>query len=340
MPDAAAPIVWLAETPADAQTSAALSAWARSRSLTLVAPAEAARNPLPVDLAVAGTVEDLLDSARDAITARSGPEVDRALRAAQDLLTAHPELPNAAWLMAEVERGRSARWLRIAPVDIEAAQRAWSRAGALDAGRMAGAGEVETAPAPAAAITLQMRPSREAQIWVDGVPVGPGVFESRAGPHAVVVTWGGNPIWAAWVETSPGPSTVTLSALDAPACSSADLEQAHIAGDHVESSLAQCGRWIAAAPGVTPGSLRVADCHGDRCDSFADWRPPPVWTQPINPDQHERGRRAGGWPTWGTWGLVGAGVAVASAVVIGVVASSSRSSPSAAGFALGPLTTH
>ena len=45
-----------------------------------------------------------------------------------------------------------------------------------------------------------------------------------------------------------------------------------------------------------------------------------------------------GWPAWATWGLVGTGVAVASGVVIAVIASSSRSAGGSE-WTLGP-TTH
>lgn len=323
-PDASATLVWVGEEPADAASSAALSAWARSRAIGLVAPAPLSRAALPLDLGVAGTVEDLLASARDALTGRSGAEVDRALTAAQDLLSAHPDLPNAAWLMAEVERARAARWLRIAPTETQAAERASSRADALDGGRMAGAGETEATMAQAATITLQMRHSREAQIWIDGSPVSTGAIESRSGPHAIVVTWLGAPIWAAWVETPPGASTVTLSDLDAPACSTADLEGAHVEGDRVDAELARCGRWVVATHGLAPGSIRVATCEASQCGPLTEWRPSPVWSQPLTP---ERQRRAG-WPAWATWGLVGTGVAVASGVVIAVALASSRSAGS------------
>jgi hypothetical protein len=320
-PDASAPIVWLGDAPADAEASATLSAWARTRALGLVTPADVVRATLPLDLGIAATVEDLLDSARDALTGRSGAEVDRALGAAQDLLAAHPELPNAAWLMAEVERVRSTRWRRIPPTEVQAAERASSRADSLDGGRMAGAGETDANTAQTATITLQMRSSREAQIWVDGSSVATGVIESRSGPHSIVVTWLGAPIWAAWVEAPAGASTVALSELDPPACSSADLERARLDGDHVDAELAQCTRWVVATRGPTPGSIRLAVCQASRCGPLADWRPSPVWSQNLTQDRERRS----GWPSWAPWGLVGAGVAVASGVVVAVALSSSRS---------------
>jgi hypothetical protein len=320
-PDAAATVVWLDERPADAQSAAALTVWARSHGMRLVPPTDEARTTLTVDLGIAATVEDWLDSARDALTARSAADVDRALAAAESLLEAHPELPNAAWLMAEVERARAARFRRINPTDVEAAERAGSRAYALDGGRLAGAGETQATMPPTTTITLQMRGAREEQVWIDGSPASTLSVESRAGPHAIVVTWQGAPIWAKWIEALPGASTVALSDLDAPACSSADLESAHIVeGAHLEANLALCANWVGAAPGLTPGAIRVATCEADQCTPLADWHPAPLWSQPVQPERKHRS----GWPAWATWGLVGTGVAVASGIVAAVVASSSR----------------
>lgn len=320
-PDAPATIVWLGEQPADAQAEAGLTAWARSHRVRLVPPTDDTRAALTVDLGVAATIEDWLDSARDALTARSAAEVDRALAAAQGLLDAHPELPNAAWLMAEVERARAARFRRITPTDVEAAERAAARAYALDGGRLAGAGEAQATMPPTTTITLQMRGSREEQVWIDGSPATTLAVDSRAGPHAIVVTWWGAPIWAQWIEATPGASTVALSELDAPACSSADLETAHIAEvDRVDANLVQCAHWVAVGPGLTRGAIRIATCEADQCTPLANWRPAPLWSQPVQPEHKHRS----GWPAWATWGLVGTGAAVAAGVVVAVIASSSR----------------
>jgi hypothetical protein len=331
--DAPTPIVWLGEAPVDADATATLSAWARSHGIRLEPPARFVPKPLPVDLNLAATVEDQLDAARDAIAAGSSTDADQALGAAQAVLGSHPELPNAAWLMAEVERGRAARWRRIVPADPEAAERSSARADALDSGRMAGANERAAPPGQGSTLTFRMRPSREAQVWLDGVPVTAGAVESVAGPHALVVTWAGAPFWASWIETPPGPSIVPLSALDPSPCSDADFEQVRAVRDRVEADLTRCGNWIAVAPGGTSGTIRFAICQNAACSSLTEWRPPPVWSKPLEPEH-----KHSGLPAWAAWGLVGTGVAVATGVVIGVVASSSRSAPQAE-FVLGGLDT-
>jgi hypothetical protein len=166
-----------------------------------------------------------------------------------------------------------------------------------------------------------MRPSREGQVWLDGIAVTEEAVESAAGPHALVVTWDGAPLWASWIDTPPGPSSVRLSALDPTACSDADFEQVLAVRDRVEAPLTRCGNWVAVAPGPTSGEILFAVCENAECSPMTEWRSPPVWSRPVEPE-----RKHSGLPAWATWGLVGTGVAaVATGVVIGVVALSSRS---------------
>jgi hypothetical protein len=333
--DAATVVVWLSEAPADARSSALLSSWARERGLTLVSPRFPAWTPLPVDLSIAAAVEDRLESARDALVAGSGPDIDRAIESAADLLGAHPQLPNAAWLMAEVERLRSARWRRLAPIDTTAADRAWTRAAALDGGRSAGPGEQASSGPEPATVTLEMHAWSGERVWLDGAPVGPGPVSCRAGPHNLVVAWQQGPVWASWIEVPPGVSAVGLSALDAPACSTGDLGDARVEGNRVLAGEARCPRWVAAAPGTAPDSIRLATCEAGDCSALADWRPVPIWAQPRPPDA-DRGSH---WPAWATWSLVGTGAAVATAVVVGLVAGQQTAAKSSQ-FVLGPLNTN
>ncbi|MGH7436349.1 MAG: hypothetical protein ACRENE_11810, partial [Polyangiaceae bacterium] len=123
--DAPATVVWIAPAPPDADPRKALAGWAASRGVTLVEPAPWRPDALEVDPHVAGDVEDLIDRARDALAGTDGSAVDREIAKAEALLRAHPELPQAAWLMAEVERVRAVRLGQMPPVDAAAATRAW-----------------------------------------------------------------------------------------------------------------------------------------------------------------------------------------------------------------------
>src|SRR5579859_3430113 len=119
--DAEATLVWIAAAPADAEQARAIASWGSAHGLRLVSPTVPLPQPPPlagrpaVDLRIADDVAVQLERARDALAALDGAEVDRALATAEASLRAHPELPQAAWLLAEVERTRSTRLRRVAP---------------------------------------------------------------------------------------------------------------------------------------------------------------------------------------------------------------------------------
>ena len=317
--DASATIVWLwlAYAPPDADQVRALSAWAQSNRIELVEPSDLVPAALTVDPGIAPAVEAQLERARDAAAAKDENEVDRALGSARNLLDAHAELPNAAWLMAEVERARSTQMRRMRRAYREEADRAWARAEALDGGRVPGLGETASTGHPQAA-TLFIAPLPDEQAWLDGVPSTSGSVSSREGPHSLVVTWHRAPAWAGWIEIPPGNSTLPLPVLGAPACSRADLERARATRILVDASEVRCARWVAVTPGLLPGAVRVATCASGRCDALVDWQSPPAWTwQPADR------KRTARWPAWATWGLVGTGVAIGAAVAVGVAAGQS-----------------
>jgi hypothetical protein len=320
-------LVWIAPDPPDAEETRALASWARTHGIELRPPRDErslVATSVPGDLGVVDEVEDLVERAHDATAAREGDAIDRATAAAEDRLRAHPELPQAAWLMAEVERARSTRWRRIDPTDAEAADREWVRAEALDGGRMPGLGETSAASQPAdAQVTLALPDGDEARL--DGAHVSEaGVTATHAGPHALVVMADGAPVWAGWIDLPPGPSAVEIDAPAPTPCSSADAARASLtAGDSagvsasVRAQRVRCARWVAVAPGPTPGALRIATCEGARCSDLLVWRDVPPWIAPApvagNP---EAGRLQHPWPRWATWVLAGAGVAVAAGIAV------------------------
>jgi hypothetical protein len=338
--DAPATLVWIAPGLPDETQARSMASWAQAHSRSLSAPAEERPPTLHVDLSIAEEVERALDRAREAIAASDGPAVDASLAAAEAALRAHPELPQGAWLMAEVERTRSTRLRRVAPMDAAAAERAWVRAEALDGGRVAGVGEAPSAGHPEpATVRLEVTPAG-AEVVLDGAPIADGASEvaARAGPHVVVVTWRGEPIWATWIETPPGPSVLRAVAPPPPPCSSSDLSPVRLApnADGVEASGVRCPQWVAALPGSAPGEVRVASCEGDRCGPLLSWRAAVTaalpWSPPATPGNH------GGWPAWGTWGVIGAGAAVAIGTGVALVASGAlHSSPPQTRFVSGGI---
>jgi hypothetical protein len=308
--DAPATTVWVAPALPDAEQTRALSSWARTHGVRLMAPVEGSAPSLAVDPRIADDVERLLDRARDAMVARDGEAVDRVLSAAASTLQAHPELPQAAWLMAEVERARSTRLHRIAPVDDSAAAAAWTGAEALDGGRVAGIGE-QGAPSPApATLALPSGLPAGARVRIDGATASPGTVATHAGPHALVVEIDGSPAWASWIEAKAGTSAVQVSAPLAPECSRADVTRATPSGDGVDATGVRCASWIAVL--AEPAGVRVAVCAGDHCGPFVVWRAPVPWTYDPPVERSDRH----GWPAWATWGLAGVGAAVVTGGVI------------------------
>jgi hypothetical protein len=353
--DAPATFVWISPEAPGAAELRALSSWAQAHGLTLVMPRDERPAAVAVDPAQAEPVEELLDRARDAIAARDGEGVERATAAAEALLRAHPELPQAAWLMAEVERTRATRWRRVPPEDVEAAERAWIRAEALDGGRTPGIGEVGSAAHPAAAaVSLALPETDEATL--DGhalanTPPGPAeaaraaprVISTVAGPHALVVTADGAAVWAGWIEVASGSSRVEVDAAAAVPCSTADMARAvRAASTGAQSAVSAhrvtCRSWIAVAAGREPGSVRVARCDGDRCGAAVDWPSAPAWARakPDAPAAGDGRAHAPRWPAWASWALAGAGVALAAGAAV-VASGAFQPAPTATRFVTGGL---
>ncbi|MGO9832719.1 MAG: hypothetical protein ACLP1X_00745 [Polyangiaceae bacterium] len=314
-----ATLVWIAPEAPDAGQSHAISSWALGRSLTLVLPTD--QRPTPVAAVtgerVADDVETLIDHARDAIVAHDTDGADRALSSAESLLRAHAELPQAAWLMAEVERCRSARWSRLPPGDAEAAGRAWTRAEALDGGRTPGIAEKAFALRPAAAtVGIGLTAAEGMQAWLDGKGVTATV-ETSAGPHALVVTWAGTPVWAQWIEVPAGSSSIAVDAPSPPRCSRSDVGLARIFDGEVHPGGVRCPHWVAASPGNQPGEVRLASCAVDGCGPPLLWLAPSPWTRTPPASSGPKGSdRSGRWPAWATWSAVGAGAAVVAGAVV------------------------
>jgi hypothetical protein len=319
----AATLVWIAPAPQSADQARALASYARAHGVVLSPPTATPQAALAVDPRLPEDVERLLDRARDALAARDSDAVDRLLGAADATLRAHPELPQASWLLAEVLRARATRLRRMPPVDEAGAAAAWAQAEALDGGRLAGVGEQIAPSAPPATFTLPAGLFAGATVRIDGVVTTSPTLTTRAGPHAVVVAIDGAPVWASWIDVPAGTSTAGVNgaawSAGVAACSRVDLSRASLAGDTVDAAGIRCPAWLAAsdnpagsgASASTGASVRVAVCAMDHCGPLVAWQAPLPWTYQPPPQP-----AAGRWPTWATWGLVGAGAVVATGIVI------------------------
>jgi len=325
----AVPVVWVASVDAVAERSPqadrAMEEWGRAHGILLVAPGVVPPRDLPVDSAVSDAVEAEIEHARDATSAQDGDASDRALARAETLLHDHPELPQGAWLMAEVQRGWATRWARVPPRDPERAAAAWRRARGLDGGREAGVGEeAVSAVDPDVGFALTLDGYGDARL--DGAPVA-------AGAHQVTVTRSGRLVWAGWVAVTEG-ATARVALPEIPRCSLEDFARVRLRDRAVLAAGVGCARWVAASPAPDPGSVFVSLCAMDRCGALVEWRVgagvPPIADRAEHPSR---------WPAWATWTLVGAGAVVVAGAAVGIDAAAHSGGASVPPFVSGGLKT-
>lgn len=317
------------EVPDDARR--AIGTWAMARGLRVhTATARVIAPSLPLDLTTADRVEKELDRAREAVAALDGDVAERALARAEALLREHPELPQAAWLRAEVHRSWAARWTRIEPRDDQRALLAWQEAEALDGGRAAGIGEVAFPPRPrsAATLTVDGAPGRKVVARLDGLeltgttsPDGVVSYPLDVAPaeHQLVVTVDGEPVFASWVSIGPTSAgaarpTIPVQVGDGGACSGASLAGVTRSGSAVSAAGVTCDSWVAAAPAARRGAILVARCARSTCGTFVEWRSG-GGLEAAGPS-HAAGPHDRAWPAWATWTAIGVGAVAVTTVVL------------------------
>ncbi len=273
-----------------------LADFARQKQVTLVAPAptrsgeyHAYRSDLVLD------IEGRLDEAR---TLASSLDEEHALvlldAVAADLRT-HPELPQAAWLLAEHHQIEAeVRGSDPASAErVEALTRAelvleGPRAQAF--GKPDGAGMTPPAPVTVDVLDLSVQDSLE----LDGQNGG-AERSVRPGLHQVRVLRDGDVIFAGWRELGEH-HEVNLGVRPLVPCSDEELAAASPRGDRVVLRYpVSCERWFIARPASF--GFEIADCHASACGTFV----PVVEPRP----------RAAPFPTWATAALIGVGAAAA-----------------------------
>ncbi len=243
-----------------------LEEYARKRDISLVAPAPtpgakypAYRQELVLDL------EGRLDEAR---TLASSLDAERALELLAAIgrdVTAHPELPQAAWLLAE--HHRIAAEVRKAAADGSADIGALTRAANTLEGPRAAAFGAEAAaeqPAPLVSVRIADLDARDV-LELDGV--GGGAERTLSpGTHQVRVLRGGELVFAGWVPLGTS-AEVTLGVRPLAACSMEDLGAITVQGDRVQARPGvRCPRFVVARR--SGGQLWAADCARSACTAF------------------------------------------------------------------------
>jgi hypothetical protein len=296
------------DAPGDA-SARALAAWAEARGIKIEVAEESSIPAIVVDPAIADAVEKELISARDALTRLDADATEQALVRARALLRAHPELPQAAWLLAEVERGFSARYMRILPTDPDRAARAWQRAAELDGGRAAGIGETDHPKSADVEVTFSSDADRDLTLLIDGAKISLGTKQVPRGEHAVVTMRRGRILWANWVSFADH-EVVRVPSFRPTACSTGDLEAARLEKNVVKADGVSCGAWIAATP-WSGSSIRVAQCEGEHCGPWVVWQSHASSLAPVLPPHRREHKKASPW-------VAVAAVVLAAAMVTGI----------------------
>jgi hypothetical protein len=251
---------------------AALAEFSRQKKLTLVAPAPTPRATFPAyrqDLVL--DLEGRLDEAR---TLASSLDEERALALLVTLERdhfAHPELPQAAWLLAEHHR-IAADLRRAAPDGAAAAAELDRQARALEGPRAPSFG-TELAP-EAAATSVHVRvkdlDSRDV-LELDGASGGAERTVTPGVHHARVLRAG--ELAFAGFATLATEGDVTLGVRPLVACSTEDLAGVSLEGRVVRGTGGvRCARYVVARREAS--RLEVATCTGAACTPFTPLKEP------------------------------------------------------------------
>jgi hypothetical protein len=293
-------LVWLSASSLLPTFRAELEGYAHGRLLRLEAPRESAAAPRAVPSAYAADVvaeiEALLEEARSANASLEPARALAALARAERLVREHPELPQAAWSMAEVLQ-LSADVEGSAPGGADAARALAQRAEALAGPRVAPfSDQAPNAPLPAtapAARALRVRGlgPTDALEW-DGVATS-ATLEASPGEHHARVTRNGRLLYAGWVNVGKDDGELALPVPETVPCSVDDIGQSRIEGGRaIPAPHARCDSYVVARAlaGANRG-IEAALCERERCGDLATYRRAAV---PVRASSNERQKTY--WP--------------------------------------------
>jgi len=218
-------------------------------------------------------VESMLEEARNAAASLEQSRALGALERAERVLREHAELPQSAWLMAEILE-LSAEVEVGTPDGADAARALRLRAAALEGTRAAPfsdrAASADEAPGDAAqAVTVQGLEQDDTLDW-DGVRHG-NALTASAGEHHVRVTRGERLMWAGWVKLGPGDARLSLPVPETVACSADDMAGAHFEGGRaVAAPRARCASYVLSRARAG-GGIEAALCERATCGKVMIW---------------------------------------------------------------------
>jgi len=305
-------VVWHAEATDVALR--ALTRFASARGLAQRTPGAAqGTTALPLDTSPGDSVDRSITAAQNALVGSDAGLAVAQLAAAETLLLAHPELPHAAWLWAELKRAWALHYEQLSPPRTDLAAQARREAIALAGPRARGATEAELQPNPTRVLRASY-PSGHT-LWVDGhespAPSDADLHVS-AGPHHLLLrSPGGSVAWSSFVHILVDTDLrVPLGAAQSP-CSEAEFQT--VAWDGRALPLAaniQCPSWLIALPTAT--GVRLHTCRQGACGSPIEWSGLPSAPFVLNTPAP----KATPWPKWATWTLIAAGTLGATATTL------------------------
>jgi hypothetical protein len=268
-------LVWLSAASALPTFRADLDAFAHSRLLRLEAPRE---NAAPFRIATSAyapdavaQIESSLEQARNAAASLEQSRALAALERAELVLREHPELPQSAWLMAEILE-QLAELESTAPDGAQAADALRVRACALQGPRAAPFSDRETERELETLGTQQVSVEglepRDALEW-DGVR-SEGTLVSPPGEHHARVSRGKRLLWAGWTQLEAGETRVRLPVPETVACSADDVGAGYFAaGQAVPAAHARCQSYVLAR--ASESGIEAALCERERCGKVVSW---------------------------------------------------------------------
>ncbi|MEP7052293.1 MAG: hypothetical protein ABJB12_18145, partial [Pseudomonadota bacterium] len=260
--------------------NADLAGFAHSRLLRLGAPREnsAAFRASAYAPDVVAEIESSLEEARNGSASLEQNLALSALERADQLLRAHPELPQSAWLMAELlELSAEVEDTEGDGADAALAMR--KRAAALEGPRAAPfsdrAARLELEAPNAAPLSVGGLEASDHLEW-DGNERGSAVT-TAAGEHHARVLRNGRLVWAGWVKIEARQAQLRLPVPETIPCSGDDLVGSRFeAGRAVPAAHARCDSYVLARARLG-GGVEVALCERNRCGSVVIWeRPSPT----------------------------------------------------------------
>lgn len=272
------------------------------------------------DPALVERIEELLEQARVSAGSLDEAIALEQLANAEAAIYAHPELPQAGFLLAEAAAQQAAIVEQSGQARLAQIQR--SRATTLEGTRVrpyAAAAEVHAMSSNASLLATQGARDvavtglthGDQLVW-NGSPVSERRLNVPVGEHHVQAIRDDALIWAGFLVVHDRDTEIRIPVAAPAPCSKADLAGIGVHHDRViGAERVRCARWAIARPAADKG-IDVALCRRTECGPLMHWQE--GFGEPLVRPLHE----AHPWrlPRWAGYVAAGAGVALTTGLVL------------------------